>query len=74
MSPIERICNRCNKTYIEHPAISRRDNNTRICSECGNEEAFIDYYSLKKMSDEQQKRELTFREFLDKQKKENQLE
>jgi hypothetical protein len=68
MNPIEKVCNRCGKTYEEHPAISRRDRVTKICSECGNEEAFIDYHGLKKMLPEQQKRELTFRKFLIKQK------
>lgn len=68
MNPAGGVCSRCGKTYIEHPAISRRDNSTKICAECGNEEAYVDYYGLKKIPEEQQKRELTFRKFLKKQK------
>jgi len=68
MNPTVRLCIRCNKSYNELPAISRRDNKTEICSECGNEEAYVDYYGLKKIPEEQQKRELTFRKFLKKQK------
>ena len=33
------ICPVCNKEYTEHPAISRVDNKTEICSECGTIEA-----------------------------------
>ena len=32
-------CPRCGKLYTEHPAISRKDNKTEICSRCGTEEA-----------------------------------
>jgi len=35
-------CLRCMNEYSEHPAISRRDNKTEICSQCGTEEALID--------------------------------
>lgn len=34
-----KICPICGKEYMEHPAISRRDNKTEICSECGTHEA-----------------------------------
>ena len=34
-------CPRCGKIYFEHPAISRADNKTEICPECGAEEALI---------------------------------
>lgn len=38
------LCPRCHKEVVgEHPAISRRDNETEICSECGTEEAIFDY-------------------------------
>ncbi|MDE7363469.1 MAG: hypothetical protein K2N27_01070 [Ruminococcus sp.] len=30
-----RICPKCGKTYIGRPAISRDDNLTPICSDCG---------------------------------------
>ena len=37
------ICPRCKKrTYYKYPALSRRDNKTEICSECGNAEAMFD--------------------------------
>ena len=36
-------CPRCGKTYTEFPAISRRDNKTKICSACGTEEALFDF-------------------------------
>lgn len=39
-------CPRCNMDKLNEVevrnALSRRDNNTYICSDCGNEEAFID--------------------------------
>lgn len=41
-------CPRCGKIYTEHPAISRKDNKTEICSHCGVEEALEQAgYSLK---------------------------
>ena len=33
----ERLCPRCGNTYIEYPALSRRDNKTNICPTCGEE-------------------------------------
>lgn len=30
-----RVCPICGKVYHEYPAISRLDNQTEICSECG---------------------------------------
>lgn len=39
-----RICPRCNKKYSGYPAISRKDNKTEICSQCGTEEALEDFY------------------------------
>lgn len=35
----ERICHNCGRFYREYPAISRRDNATEICPECGIREA-----------------------------------
>ena len=29
------VCPKCHKDYTGHPAISRRDNKTKICSNCG---------------------------------------
>lgn len=48
---VPHICPRCNDNFIPnntHPgkypgAISRTDNKTEICSECGHEEAIEDY-------------------------------
>lgn len=37
------VCPVCNKDYDEHPAISRKDNKTKICSECGIKEALDDW-------------------------------
>ena len=33
------ICPICHKEYSGHPAISRKDNKTKICSSCGYSEA-----------------------------------
>lgn len=41
-----RVCPICGREYTEHPAISRKDNQTEICPQCGTAEAlqaFIDY-------------------------------
>ena len=34
-----RICPRCGKTYYEPPALSRVDNESLICADCGVREA-----------------------------------
>lgn len=34
-----RVCPRCGMRYLEHPAISRTDNRTEICPDCGTREA-----------------------------------
>ena len=34
-----RICPKCGKTYNEEPALSRQDNRTSICPDCGMKEA-----------------------------------
>ena len=34
-----RICPKCGKEYTEHPALSRMDNETLICPDCGVREA-----------------------------------
>lgn len=33
------VCPRCGKTYTERPALSRVDNETLICPDCGTREA-----------------------------------
>ena len=35
----ESICPRCGKTYSAPPALSRADNRTYICPDCGTREA-----------------------------------
>ena len=34
-----RKCPRCGKNYDSYPALSRKDNKTKICPQCGQEEA-----------------------------------
>ena len=38
------ICPICQKETNEFPALSRKDNKTEICSDCGTNEALADYY------------------------------
>lgn len=38
------ICPICQKETTEFPALSRKDNKTEICSDCGTNEALEDYY------------------------------
>ena len=35
----QRICPKCGRTYTERPALSRSDNRTLICPDCGTREA-----------------------------------
>ena len=39
---VMKTCPRCKEIYDGYPAISRRDNKTEICSNCGGEEALFD--------------------------------
>lgn len=39
-----KICPKCKKEYEGYPAISRKDNKTEICSECGLLEALECFY------------------------------
>ena len=34
-----RVCPKCGQRYTEHPALSRIDNETLICPDCGTREA-----------------------------------
>ena len=36
-----RICPHCGKTYYEPPALSRTDNETLICPDCGTRQALM---------------------------------
>lgn len=42
MKDERRVCPRCGKEYVGYPAISRLDNATEICPECGIREALDD--------------------------------
>jgi len=39
----KKFCPRCGRTYTDYPALSRYDNRTYICPDCGVEEAMINY-------------------------------
>ena len=45
-----RICPICKKTYTDYPALSRRDNKTEICPECGMREALGQYLKYNSQS------------------------
>lgn len=46
-------CERCGKFFIGEPALSRKDNKTRICTHCGLAEAIEDFNeAMKKISEE----------------------
>lgn len=48
----EKKCPKCGKTYTDFPALSRKDNKTYICPQCGGKEAMEDYLkSLKEGAD-----------------------
>ena len=40
-------CPRCKRKYRGYPALSRRDNETEICSDCGVAEALSDFILTK---------------------------
>ena len=48
----ERSCPKCGRTYTEYPAISRTDNKTLICPDCGIREALE---SMEVSKEEQEK-------------------
>lgn len=39
----KKTCPMCNKIYVGYPALSRKDNKTLICPQCGVQEALEDY-------------------------------
>lgn len=45
-------CPKCGKEFIDYPAISREDNETEICPECGVKEAFNDYLKAMGVDDD----------------------
>ena len=46
-------CPFCGRPYFGIGAISRRDNKTEICSECGTGEAMYDWFSYLKKKEEE---------------------
>ena len=40
------VCPKCHNDYTGHPAISRLDNKTEICSDCGTLEALNDFLKI----------------------------
>jgi hypothetical protein len=46
-------CLRCRESYTEHPALSRRDNKTYICSRCGGLEAMNDFTPYSQLPEDQ---------------------
>lgn len=46
-----RVCPKCGKRYTKCPALSRRDNKTEICPECGSQEAMEDFIESQKKFD-----------------------
>ncbi len=36
-------CPKCGKYYVGYPALSREDNKTEICPECGAREAIVSF-------------------------------
>ena len=40
-----RICPKCKRSYFGFPAISRRDNKSEICPDCGLHEAIADWFA-----------------------------
>ena len=40
---VRKICPVCSGPLTEHPALSRRDNKTLICPDCGTREALADF-------------------------------
>ena len=49
------ICPICNKELGQYPAISRKDNKTEICSNCGTLEALEAFYKANKEKEDEQK-------------------
>lgn len=63
---MEAFCIRCRQSYTSYPALSRRDNTTSICSDCGEMEALNDMTPYNKISLEQKKIEMDFHESIGK--------
>ena len=44
---VSKICARCGKAIVGYPALSRKDNKTEICSNCGTLEALEELMKYK---------------------------
>lgn len=49
------ICPICGREYTDYPALSRRDNTTEICPDCGLSEALNDFFSNFNTNKEEEK-------------------
>mgnify|MGYP001352526737 CR=1 FL=1 len=58
-------CPRCSQNFSGHPAISRRDNKTEICSDCGTSEAMNDFSDFYSIPMEERINELVFQKIID---------
>ncbi len=47
---LTKICANCGKAIIGYPAISRKDNKTEICTNCGSLEAIEEFIKYQKES------------------------
>ena len=50
-----RICPTCGREYTDYPALSRRDNTTEICPDCGVDEALDDFFNNANINKEEEK-------------------
>lgn len=57
---MRQVCPRCKRDYRGYPALSRVDNKTEVCSNCGIIEADIDCFGLNTSSPEEQERHKEF--------------
>ena len=60
-----KFCPRCDYELSGHPAISRRDNKTEICSDCGTSEAMNDFSDFYSIPMEERINELVFQKIID---------
>ena len=58
-------CPRCSQNFSGHPAISRRDHTTEICSDCGTSEAMNDFSDFYSIPMEERINELVFQKIID---------
>jgi len=47
-------CPSCGGNIVGFPALSRKDNKTNICSDCGTDEAMADYFNSLKVEGSQE--------------------